>query len=936
MKNKIIVYLMVIVIGILSFNIVSSDDAYLFTNTNDAVLFNISSDGTNYFSNSTRGWDGLVTSPTFSFSSEPTTGMYLMKENTIAWSIGSATDTILNSSGIFISSGKDFCIGGGNCLSTINGGNASWNETYADGKYVNVDGDTMTGNLFMNDANLVFNQTIITDGTYLILNISNPDIFIGTRAGAISTGADRIQIGVLSGYLADGDKLLHIGTQAGRQSDGDNQVAVGYSAGNGLTDGTNTASFGVAAGQKADGHNSVYMGTYSAYDYEGTDSVIIGSYAGYSSATVGGAQATLVGANAGNQQSGVSVTAIGYNSGVQNTGNAGLFLSGLAGYQNTGDDSVGIGYGSLRKNDGDSVLGFGYRAFKENTFSSVIGFGKNVQANGNNQVIFGGDDLSSFVKDAYFGYGTDSLTPEEFMTIHATNGLGVNNGTTLNLVGGTSVSGIAGDVILAFNGTDQIGMVGVGKVPTVALDVEGTINATEVCLNSGTCLSTITGGNLSWNESYANDLYLLKDSNINFNNYNITNIGNIVVGGDASFSDEVSIDKNQDASTDLMISNLNSSNQAEAKVQVVSNSGTLNLDSFSLDYYIPEWAGKSGIITSMDSRGLILSTNETNMIQFDTDNKVTKFNFSMATGKAYATDWCSNTGECLSSLVGGNMSLDDGNEIAWDTSAYIIGKAISMEIGAESEIKLISDSFTFDSSIGGDTSLVIDGNLEAIFGNFTEIEVENLTIKNDLEMGTNDINFDTGGIINFGTSGTKITGTTGLLKLGGADSFNIMDIIYSDALGNGYIGIGDSTPNYPLQVLGGSETTDSVSIYAENNISASGFITRTSVFDTTKLTTDYIKNASYYLDSLGEINHSKFYGFVTWKDGQNKTQEGVMLDKEVDLLRQNNYELIEKNKVLEEKITKLESDNEKIENCTKTSKDFGAYKTCINPIIITG
>ena len=134
-----------------------------------------------------------------------------------------------------------------------------------------------------------------------------------------------------------------------------------------------------------------------------------------------------------------------------------------------------------------------------------------------------------------------------------------------------------------------------------------------------------------------------------------------------------------------------------------------------------------------------------------------------------------------------------------------------------------------------------------------------------------------------------------------------------------YVGIGMNYSNYPLSVFGNG--SDSISIYAEKNISATGFITRTSVFDTEKITTDYIKDADDYKDVEGDINHKDFYGYVNWTmidysrplitktivDKKEKvdvtypytiTKEGVDLGMEVDLLRQYAFETDENLAVL--------------------------------------
>lgn len=88
-----------------------------------------------------------------------------------------------------------------------------------------------------------------------------------------------------------------------------------------------------------------------------------------------------------------------------------------------------------------------------------------------------------------------------------------------------------------------------------------------------------------------------------------------------------------------------------------------------------------------------------------------------------------------------------------------------------------------------------------------------------------------------------------------------------------------------------------VSIWSEGNISATGYITRTSVFDNQYDPFDFIKDADYYKDG-DEIDHSKFYGY-TQTSMNGVVEEGVELGAEIDLLRQAVYELNERVTYLE-------------------------------------
>jgi len=132
---------------------------------------------------------------------------------------------------------------------------------------------------------------------------------------------------------------------------------------------------------------------------------------------------------------------------------------------------------------------------------------------------------------------------------------------------------------------------------------------------------------------------------------------------------------------------------------------------------------------------------------------------------------------------------------------------------------------------------------------------------------------------------------------------------------NGYVGIKSTNPAYPLTVNG---SVGSVSIWSEKNVSATGYITRTSVYDKSQGSAlDKVKDASEYVKD-GEIDHKAFYGYVSYdyddcetdeETGEEtcvtKTEEGVLLDSEVDVLRQAVYEL------------KLQNQNLRDELCTK-------------------
>ncbi len=88
----------------------------------------------------------------------------------------------------------------------------------------------------------------------------------------------------------------------------------------------------------------------------------------------------------------------------------------------------------------------------------------------------------------------------------------------------------------------------------------------------------------------------------------------------------------------------------------------------------------------------------------------------------------------------------------------------------------------------------------------------------------------------------------------------------------------DSTVPYPLTI---NASVGGISAWFSDNISATGYITRTSTFDTSKDPFDYIKSGDYFKNPDGTINHSKYYGYVEFEVPDESRPEEYIVETEI-------------------------------------------------------
>ncbi|MCF7910500.1 SUMF1/EgtB/PvdO family nonheme iron enzyme, partial [Candidatus Pacearchaeota archaeon] len=379
-----------------------------------------------------------------------------------------------------------------------------------DNTFVEVAGDTMTGNLNIN-ANLT------VDTSDFFVNSNTGNVGIGTSSPSYDLDvAGNININEGSAYMYDGvqglklakgtdtfyantfvgqnagnsssTKQTAVGYSAGRENTGISQTALGYYAGYQNTGNYQTAlghaagyqntgnyqtALGHVAGRENTGISQTALGYYAGYQNTGISQTALGHLAGYQNT---GNYQTALGYLAGRENTGISQTALGYYAGYQNTGISQTALGHYAGYQNTGNYQTAVGYVAGHSNSGDRVIGIGYEATRNNTATA--------------------DDVVAIGYQA----GKDNTDANQFIIKQA-------NVNSVPLIQGNFSSGNVGigttspSRVLEVNGNVNLnnslyvnndGNVGIGTTsPQNKLNVVGDANMTGHCVAEGTMISVV-------------------------------------------------------------------------------------------------------------------------------------------------------------------------------------------------------------------------------------------------------------------------------------------------------------------------------------------------------------------------------------------------------------------------------------------------------------
>jgi hypothetical protein len=222
-----------------------------------------------------------------------------------------------------------------------------YNRTDSDSRYVNVDGDTMTGTLALNVSGSSHLTTTTSGTSNLVLGVNagnsitsggNNNVALGDEAGtALTTGDLNTFVGMNAGAtISTQSNNTAVGAFALDAGTGDDNVAIGAGA---LGSASFAADNNVAVGK--DAGNSVTTGEYNT---------IVGALAG--DAITSGGRNTLVGYKAGstiNDSGGLGNTLMGYEAGdaIANAADNVAVGDSALGAEAGGQNNVAIGKNAL-------------------------------------------------------------------------------------------------------------------------------------------------------------------------------------------------------------------------------------------------------------------------------------------------------------------------------------------------------------------------------------------------------------------------------------------------------------------------------------------------------------------------------------------------------------------------------------------------------------
>ena len=309
------------------------------------------------------------------------------------------------------------------------------------------------------------------------------NVFLGQFAGAEYVGTGSVGIGNGAGAFCVGSNNTWIGGNAGNSSSGSSNNYVGLQAGQQCT-GSSVNAFGNSAAlcNQASYVDAIGSGAANGNTATGSNLIAIGSNAGVSNY---GASNIYIGAGAGN---GLSPE---YNSSSSNAivigSLAGIYTNGAA---DIGNRSINIGKGSVTAQGSADQIAIGTGAYGSSTGSIAIGAG--AMADGGLRMLVIGSNVSGGTGAAdviAIGTNAGSNLPSLSNNIYIGSNAGYRPTTANTLVVQSLVS-----TAPTLQADLSNRWLGVGKVPTTALDVQGSVLLTggTVTLSTTTVTTNLT------------------------------------------------------------------------------------------------------------------------------------------------------------------------------------------------------------------------------------------------------------------------------------------------------------------------------------------------------------------------------------------------------------------------------------------------------------
>lgn len=299
----------------------------------------------------------------------------------------------------------------------------------------------------------------------------NYAVAIGTAAAMTLQGSYGIAIGNESGSISQGLSGVAIGNSSGKTSQGINAVSIGISTGN-TGQGDYSIAIGSFAGETTQQNYAVAMGRHAGQTTQGIYGIAIGQLAGNATQNSYG---VAIGYGAGQATQGVNAIAIGNEAGINTQSHDAIAIGPLSGrtVQSPGAIAIGAEAGNFSQGNYAIAIGFEAGTINQNISSIILNAtGSPLNSDGANRLFIApirsaaatGNFLqyNASTKEVIYasGLANGSLTlVGGNISINAVTG-STNNTVQLQLNGGASVNGTAGDVFLLGGGASGTGAAG--------------------------------------------------------------------------------------------------------------------------------------------------------------------------------------------------------------------------------------------------------------------------------------------------------------------------------------------------------------------------------------------------------------------------------------------------------------------------------------------